>query len=366
MRAIKYLPALVLCSGIFVSCKSKQVEAPKDDKTCITDSMSKIITIDTAMLSTVGDELKLSGEINFDDKKVSKVYPFSSGQVLQVDVSVGDKVSKGQTLAVIKSADVSGNYSDLSTASNDVTIAKKQMDNQKSLFDNGIASEREYIEAKENYQKAVTSAEKIKTQIQINGGGRTTANGTYVITAPISGYVVEKKINQGGFIRSDANDNLFTVGDISDVWVWANVYETDIAKVKAGYAAAVTTLAYPDSTFRGVVDEVSNILDPVTKVMRIRVKLPNEKGLLKPEMFANIMITNKNGAKAVAVSSKAIVSENGKNYVIIYKDKCDLKVQEVEILKTVGNKTYIKSGISEGEKVIADNQILLFKVLTEK
>jgi cobalt-zinc-cadmium efflux system membrane fusion protein len=366
MQTIKILPTLVLCSAILFSCKGKEPDAPKDDKTCITDSMSKIITIDTATLSTVGDELKLSGEINFDDKKVSKVYPFSSGQVLQVNVSVGDKVSKGQPLAIIKSADVSGNYSDLSTASNDVTIAKKQMDNQKSLFDNGIASERDYIEAKENYQKAVTSADKIKTQIEINGGGRTTANGTYVIIAPINGYIVEKKINQGGFIRNYANDNLFTVGDINDVWVWANVYETDIAKVKAGYSAAVTTLAYPDSTFRGVVDDVSNILDPVTKVMKIRVKLPNEKGLLKPEMFANIIITNKDGAKAIAVSTKAIVSENGKNYVIIYKDKCDLKVQEVEILKAVGSKTYIKSGLQEGEKVVADNQILLFKALTEK
>ena len=367
MQTIKNIPTLlVLCSTALFSCKSKQIDVPKDDKVCITDSMAKIISIDTAAIAVVGDELKLSGEINFDDKKVSKVYPFSSGQVLQVNVSVGDKVSKGQALAIIKSADVSGNYSDLSTASNDVAIAKKQMDNQKSLYENGIASEREYIEAKENYQKAVTTAEKIKTQIQINGGGRTTANGTYVITAPIGGYIVEKKINQGGFIRSDANDNLFTVGDINDVWVWANVYETDIAKVKTGYAAAVTTLAYPDSTFNGVVDEVSNILDPVTKVMRIRVKLPNEKGLLKPEMFANIIITNKDGAKAIAISTKAIVSENGKNYVIIYKDKCDLKVQEVQILKAVGNKTYIKSGLQEGDKVIADNQILLFKALTEK
>ena len=366
MKSIKYISVLVLCSGILFSCKSKQTDPPKDERVCITDSMAKIITIDTAALNTVGDELKLSGEINFDDKKVSKVYPFSSGQVLQVNVSVGGRVSKGQTLAIIKSADVSGNYSDLSTANNDVAIAKKQMDNQQSLFENGIASEREYIEAKENYQKAVTAADKIKNQIQINGGGRTTANGTYIITAPISGYVVEKKINQGGFIRSDANDNLFTIGDINDVWVWANVYETDIAKIKSGYTAGVTTLAYPDSTFYGVVDDISNILDPVTKVMKIRVKLPNEKGLLKPEMFANIIITNKDGAKAIAVSAKAIVSENGKNYVIIYKDKCDLKVQQVEILKTVGDKTYIKTGLVQGNRVIADNQILLFKALTEK
>lgn len=355
----------LLLSVILFSCKNKEVETPKDDRICITDSMQKIIRIDTAKYGAIGDELKLSGEINFDDKKISKVYPFSSGQVIDVAVSVGDKVTKGQVLATIKSADVFGNYSDLSSANNDVAIAKKQLDNQKSLFENGIASEREYTEAKENYQKALTASSKLKNQIQINGSGKTRENGTYILTAPISGYIVEKKINQGGFIRNDANDNLFTIGDIGDVWVWANVYETDIAKVKVGYAASVTTLAYPDTTFNGIVDEVSNILDPVTKVMRIRIRLSNNKQLLKPEMFANIIITNKEGTKAIVVSSKALVSENGKNYVVIYNGKCDLKVQEVEILKTVADKTYIKTGLKEGDKVITENQILLFKALTE-
>jgi cobalt-zinc-cadmium efflux system membrane fusion protein len=206
----------------------------------------------------------------------------------------------------------------------------------------------------------------MKSQIQINGNGKTAPNGTYLVAAPISGYIVEKKISQGNFIRGDAGDNLFTIGDISDVWVWANVYETDISKVKVGYTAAVTTLAYPGNTFYGTVDEVGNILDPVTKVMRIRINLPNNKGMLKPQMFSNIVITNKEAVKAVAVFSNAIISENGKDYVVKYNSKCDLKVQQVEILKTVGDKTYIKSGLQEGEKVIAKNQILLFRALSEK
>jgi cobalt-zinc-cadmium efflux system membrane fusion protein len=365
---MKYRNPIIIIAAIvfFAGCKVRQPDPEKPDQVCITDSMEKIITIDTAVISTIGDELLLSGEINFDDRRVSKVYPFSSGQVLQVYVSVGDKVDKGQALAVIKSADVSGNYSDLSTAGNDVAIAKRQMDNDSSLFKNGIASEREYLEAKENYQKAVTVEAKLKNQIQINGGGRTSANGTYIISAPISGYVVEKKINPGSFIRSDANDNLFTVGNIRDVWVWANVYETDISKVKVGYTAKVTTLAYPDSVFTGVVDEISNILDPVTKVMKIRIKLPNEKQSLKPEMFANIVITNNEGNKSIAVPAKTIVSAYGKNYVIIYKSKCGLNVQEVGVLKTVGNKAYIKTGLKEGDIVISQNQVLLFKALTEK
>jgi cobalt-zinc-cadmium efflux system membrane fusion protein len=351
-----------------LACNNNEAnKAPeKKDKVCISDSLSKIIHVDTAGIANIDDELKLSGEVSFNDNKVVKVFPFSSGQVVEVKVSLGDKVSKGQTLAVIKSADVAGNYSDLSTSGNDVAITKKQMDNTESLYKNGIASEREYIEAKENYNKALAAANKVKEMIAINGGGHTSAGGVYVLTAPMSGYVVEKKISQGGFIRNDNGDNLFTIGDISDVWVWANVYESDISKVKEGYKAKVTTLAYPDSVFTGVVDKVNQILDPVTKVMKIRVRLSNPGMRLKPEMFANIVIENKEGKKTVMIPSEGIVSDNGKNFVIVYHDKCNLELREVSVLKSVAGKVFIASGIKEGELLIGENQVLLFNALKEQ
>ena len=349
------------------SCQNKKEEPfSTTQPVCISDSMAKIITIDSAVISNIDDELKLSGEVNFSDSRVVKVFPFSSGKVMNVKVSLGDKVSKGQVLAIIKSADVAGNYSDLSIATNDEAIAKKQLDNEESLFKNGIASEREYIEAKETYQKSVTNASKVKEQININGGGHTEANGTYVVTAPMSGYVVEKKITEGAFIRSDNGDNMFTIGDISEVWIWANVYESDITRVKEGYVANVSTLAYPNKIFTGVVDKVNQILDPETKVMKIRVKLKNENQELKPGMFANIVIQNREATQVIAIPFAAIVSENGKNYVIVYTDNCHLKVREVELLRMIDDRVYIRSGLSTGEKVISQNQILLFKALTEK
>ena len=367
MTPIDTLRPLIFCTFIFFSCTAKKTD-PVEAKQplCISDSMANIIKIDTATTGNIDNELKLSGEIKFSDSKVVKVFPFSSGKVLSVQVSLGDKVIKGQLLAVIKSAEVAGNYSDLSTAQNDVAIARKQLDNAESLFRNGIASERELIEARESYQKTVTSAAKVREQININGGGHTEGNGTYRITAPISGYVVEKKITEGGFIRNDNSDNMFTIGDISEVWVWANVYESDIARVKEGYSARVTTLAYPDKEFTGVVDKVNQILDPDTKVMRIRVRMKNEDHQLKPEMFANILIQNREGVQAIAVPFASLIAENGKNYVVVYKDKCSLKVQEVDVLRTVGDKTYLRSGLLPGDKIISQNQILLFRALTEE
>ncbi|MEP6748421.1 MAG: efflux RND transporter periplasmic adaptor subunit [Bacteroidota bacterium] len=368
MKILNYSFCLLAATLWLSACNgdAEKQDPKKDKKVCISDSLSKIIHIDTAGIAYINDELKLSGEVSFNDNKVVKVFPFSSGQVMQVKVSIGDKVAKGQTLAIIKSADVAGNYSDLSTSGNDLVITKKQMDNTESLFKSGIASEREYIEAKENYNKSLAASNKIKELIAINGGGNTAAGGMYIITAPMSGYVVEKKINQGGFIRNDNGDNLFTIGDISDVWVWANVYESDIAKVKEGYTAKVTTLAYPDSVFKGVVDKVNQILDPVTKVMKIRVRLSNPGMRLKPEMFANVIIENKEGKKAVMIPSEAVTSDNGKNYVIIYHDKCNLEIREISILKSVQGKDYIASGLKAGEQLIGENQVLLFNALKEE
>lgn len=363
------LVSIVLLTSLYAlySCNGHAAEAPAPKgPLCISDSMKKMITLDTASVEHIDDELALSGEVSFNENKVVKVFPISSGQITSVRVSIGDYVHAGQVLATIKSADIAGNYSDLKTAGSDVSIAKRAMENAKHLYDNGIASEREYIEAKENYDKAVANAGKIRSQIAINGSGRTDANGNYIVTAPKSGYVVEKNINPGQFIRNDNSQTLFTIGDTKDVWIWANVYESDIARVREGYRAMVTTLAYPDSVFIGRVDKVNQILDPQTKVMKVRIVLPNDKGSLKPEMFANIKIENKEGKKAVAVPTNALISEDGKSYVIVYHDKCSLEVRPVNVIKAAGALSFIDKGLNVGEQLISSNQILIYRQLEEK
>ncbi len=366
---MKYIFSFSIFCAVFLilaSCNNTDAIVENSVKEpLISDNTMKLLAIDSVQLRNIDDEVKLSGEVSFNENKVVKVYPFSSGQVLNVNVSIGDYVKAGQTLATIKSADIAGNYSDLAISGNDVAIAKRGMENAEHLYKNGISSEREFIEAKENYNKAAGNANKIQQQIQINGGGRTSASGTYLVTAPRNGYVVEKLINSGNFIRNDNNSNMFTIGDISDVWIWANVYETDIAKVKQGYNAAVTTLAYPDSVFIGKVDKMNQVLDPVTKVMKIKIVLSNNNGTLKPEMFANIAISNKETKQMIAVPASAIINDNQKYFVIAYKNNNDAAIRQVTILKSADGFTYISSGLQQGEKVIIKNQVLIYKKLQD-
>jgi len=350
---------------LLTACEEKKAPEKKEGPFCLSDSMQHMITIDSAKICSIDDELHLSGAVAFDENKVVKIFPNSSGHVAEVKVTLGDKVIAGQVLAVIKSADVAGNYNDLSSAEADVNITKRQLDNQEALYKGGISSQKEYEEAKQNHDKAMAARNKIQSLITINGGGNMQAGGIYYIKAPISGYIVEKKVNAGNFIRPDMTDNMFTVSDLKEVWIWANVFEADISKVKEGYDARVSTLAYPGKDFIGKIDKVSNVLDPNNKVLRIRIKLSNKDFLLKPEMFTNVTISNILNQTAVCIPTTSLVEENSKTYVILYNNNCDLKVSEVEIIKKTGEKAYIKSGVAPGQKLLTHNALLIYDEFTD-
>ncbi len=357
------LTTALFALSLLAACGKKEQTQEENKKFVLSDSMQRMIQIDTVQYCNIADEISLSGEVSFNENNIVKIFPRSGGQVLESHVSLGDKVSKGQVLAVIRSADVAGNYSDLSSTNADVTIAKRQMENAESLYKNGISSEREYIEAKQNYEKALAARNKVQSVININSGGKSSAAGTYTLTAPIDGYIVEKKIATGAFIRPDMGDNLFTISNLKNVWIYANVYETDIAKVKEGYDATVVPMAYPDKRYEAKIDKISQVLDPQSKAMRVRVTLENKDMLLKPDMFAKVLVSNREGSQALCIPSSAIVAQDGKNYVVTYNSNSDMDISEIDIIKSVGEKTFIRSGLKQGQKLITRNQLFIFNQL---
>lgn len=354
----------IACITIFSACEQKVKQEEKPKGFVLSDTMKHMIELDTVTNCNVTAELSLSGVVGFNDNNVVKVYPRSSGQVIEAKVSLGDKITKGQVLAIIKSADVAGNYSDLNSANADLAISKRQMENSEALYKNGISSEKEYNEAKQNYEKSLAARNKVQSLININGGGKTNESGQYLVTAPIDGYIVEKKVTAGAFIRPDMGDNLFTISDLKNVWVYANVYETDINKIKEGYTVKVLPISYPDKTYTGKIDKISQVLDPQSKSMKVRINIDNADMLLKPDMFAKVLVDNVEGDLSMCIPKKALIPQEGKNYVVIYNSDSDLKIAQVEVLKTVGEKAYITSGLSLGNKIISKNQILIFNQLT--
>ncbi len=351
---------------LFSACSHKEQPVEEAKKVALSDSMLSMIECDTVRDCTMTDELSLSGEVSFNENNVVKVFPRISGQVIEARVSLGDRVQKGQVMATIKSADIAGNYNDLSSANADISIAKRHMDNAESLYKNGISSEKEFNEAKQNYEKALAARNKIQSVININGGGKASEGGQYTLTAPIDGYTVEKKVSAGAYIRPDMADNLFTISDLKNVWIYANVYEADISRISEGNEVKVIPVAYPDKVFSGKIDKVSQVLDPQSKAMRVRINLENKDMLLKPEMFARVVVDNKGGSNLICCSSKALLSQDNKNYVVVYNGKNDIKIAEVEIIKTVGDKTYVRAGIKPGDVLIVKHQLFIFNQLSNE
>lgn len=364
MKTIFFLLGITVVT--LYGCNNHKVQAAESNGGFVlTPAMKQLIRIDTVRLTPIADELKLSGEISFDENTVVKVYPSVSGVITETKVSLGDKVVKGQPLAIMRSADMAGNFSDLTSAAADVAIAKRNLDNEQLLYSKGIASDRELTEAQNNYNKALAAKEKIAALININGFGHAGEGGRMVITAPVDGYIVEKKVNSNAFIRADMGDNLFTISNLKDVWVYANVYEADIARVKTGYHAALAVLAYPNRVFHTTVNEISNVLDS-NNVERVRLKLANPDMLLKPSMFCNITIYNETGGKANAIPAGSVVFDNSRNYVLVYKNDHAVAIREVELLKKVDDIAYIRSGLEPGEAVISQKGLLIFNALQQK
>ncbi|WP_259066651.1 efflux RND transporter periplasmic adaptor subunit [Mucilaginibacter sp. X4EP1] len=359
-KIIKYsLYTLSTCFIIanVVSCKSN--EAADDVRTpyVVPDSLMKTLVIDTVKTSNITNEIKFNGVVDFNTDKVINVFPLVSGNVTGITVMPGDYVKPGQTLGVVKSSEVANYNSNLISAEANVRLTAKQLEQQKDLFKSGLASQVDITSAEVNYQQAVAAKIAAEKILSINGNN---SNGEFLIKSPIEGFVVQKNVNNGMAIRTDNNAGLFTISDLKDVWVQANVYEENIGKVHEGDEADVTTISYPDKIFKGKVDKLMNVLDPTSKVMKMRVVLNNPGYILKPQMFTTVTIYNSEDTKAIAISSKDLVFDNSQYYVIIIKGKNDVQIRPVTLISINGKTAYIKSGVNPGETVVGSNAILIY------
>jgi len=343
-------------------CEPKAAPDNGDKPFCLTDDQYKKLEIDTIQASEVEDHLQLNGKVAYNDDNVNHVFPLVSGTVESVKVQLGDAVHKGQVLAVIKSTEFAQFSSDLTNAQNNLSVAKKNLDATQDMYNSGLSSAKDLLSAQATYSQAKAELNRVNSVLQINGG--TGSGDEYSILSPIDGFVVEKFITNSTKIRPDNGNALFTISDLKNVWVIGNAYESDISKINLGDETDVTTLSYPGKVFKGKVDKIFNVLDPVNKVMQVRVQLDNPDYLLKPEMYASVLLTSANEKVSMPmVPSKSIIFDNSKNYVLVIKDKCTISVREVRLGQAANGMTYIQSGVSAGERVIASGQLYIYQAL---
>jgi cobalt-zinc-cadmium efflux system membrane fusion protein len=352
---------LVAASVLIPSCGTQENKIPAEkEKYTIPDSLMHTLSVDTVKTSQLMNAITLTGKVGFNEDNLIPVYSMVSGNIQDIKVLLGDYVHAGQVLAVVRSSEMAGFSNDLSNAQGNLRVAEKNLDKTKDLYRSGLASLTDSLNAEVAVQQAKSELNRVGRVLTINGGG---TEGAYIARAPISGFIVQKGATNNMSIRADNSTSLFTISDLKNVWVQANVYESNISLIHLGDNVDVTTLAYPGRVFKGKIDKVLNVLDPTSKVMKLRVVLPNPDYVLKPEMYASITVTNTENKRSLSVPSQALIFDNSQYYVLVYNSRSDVKITPVKVINTVGDRTFLAGGVSDGDKVISSQALLIYNAL---
>ncbi len=323
--------------------------------------MSRTV-LDTVKMTQVQGTITLNGKISADESKMVEVYPVMSGNVVTVKAELGDYVQKGAVLCVIRSPEAAGLERELLDAESDLQLAQKNLKVQEDLFASKLASERDLLSARKQVQQTESNLQRLHELYKINNVG---AKSEYTVTAPISGYVVYKAINRDMSIPAGKTDKIFTIAQLDEVWVMANVYESDIDRVREGMDATISTLSYKDHDFHGKVDKIFNVLDPQTKTMKVRIRLANPDLMLKPEMFAVVKLQYFDKEVMTSVPSPSVVFDKSRYFVMIFHARDNVETREVELYRTGDQQTWIKRGVKPGELVISKNQLYYYDALND-
>ena len=321
----------------------------------------------------VGGLVVTSGRVTFDDLKVAHVISPVTGRVVRIEAQLGQRMKKGDTLAVIESPDVGSAFSDLQKAHAEFTNAEKDFKRQKELFDVHAGSQRDLEMAQGNYSKSKAELDRAKKKARLLSNGRA-SQGTqsYTLRAPIAGEVVARNVNPGTEVQGQYTGGsvieLFTIGELDTVWVMADVFEMDVGRVKQGTECVVKVVAYPNRTFKGIANWVSDTLDPSTRTAKVRCKLDNPERSLKPEMYATASLAV-DRQRALALPRSALMHLGDQTMVFIEIGKAPdgrlrFERRPVSVSEELGGDYLpVIRGISAGERAVTVGAVLLSGML---
>lgn len=310
------------------------------------------IQVVTLQEREVNEQLSVTATIQANQDKLATVAPRVAGRITKVMVSLGEKVKQGQTLALVDSVEVGEAQSAYVQATSEHALAKSGMERAEKLFADQIIPQKDYLRVRADYEKAkaVLRAASEKRQILgISSNHDKTGSSVYAVSAPFTGTVIAKKAVLGELAQSDKE--MFSVADLSTVWIETNLYEKDVGKVKVGADAQITTAAYPGDTFKGKITYISNTMDKESRTVRARVEVPNIDGRLKLEMFASAAIATASTSKALLLPEQAVLLIQGQPTVFI-QDSDGFEPRAVELGEKLQSQVVLKSGITPGEKVV--------------
>jgi membrane fusion protein, heavy metal efflux system len=345
---------------------SEKKEASPDGIVKLTAEGAKAAGIETQKVVAEAPSALISAtavlEINGD--RVAKVNPRAAGRAVTVNVSQGDRVRHGQVLVEVDSVDMDQAWSDYLKAKGRLDLAAKSVRREETLFEKKVSPEKDLLKARQEFSEAEADLLLAKERFRLLGVDaqkvETDTNGAdhkhpmIPVCAPLSGVIIERTVAKGEMIGPEKT--LFTVADLSTLWLMVDIYEQDLGKVRTGLQVKLSVSAYPGREFKGRISYLSDVMDEKTRTVKARVVIDNKEGLLKPGMFATASIDSTKTLQTgnvIAVPEEAVFLDGSDRYVFVRIGDGRFVMRRVSVGPVVNRKIEIKEGLKEGDEVVA-------------
>jgi cobalt-zinc-cadmium efflux system membrane fusion protein len=370
MKKIVFIALLATGSIILAGCGSKAAVDPSamapPAANVVEEPDLNVIKVDhperfklvTAQSTKERPEVHAVGTVTPDVESSIPVTSLAAGRVVGIYAKLGDDVTKGQLLLKVLSNDITNAFQTYRQAVADEALAKKQLERAKLLYEHGATSLNDMQVAEDTEEKARVAEAATEQAIRTLGGDPAHEDPVIEIHAPVSGTIVEQNIVQSASVHTPDNQpNLFTIANLSTVWVLCDVYENDLPAVRLGDTADLELNAYPGRTFKGRINNIGKILDPNTRAAKVRIQLANP-GIMRAGMFVTAIFYGLQGKTYATVPSDAILHLHDRDWVFLPAANGQFRRTEVQGGKISGGQQVILSGISPGQQV-ASNALAL-------
>ena len=326
--------------------------------------------VETAVVnySETKPELILAGKVAYGEDRYSRISSPLQGRVLEVRAKLGDRVKAGDVLLVIDSPDISAAYSDFVKEASDLEYSARAYELAKDLYENKALPMKDYKQAENDLIKAKAEFRRVKEKLlslRVPAGELEKPLAQQKITArfemksPLTGTVVERNVTPGQSVGGDASQVLFTVADLEKLQVVADVYERDLDLVRVGQVANVTVEAYRGTTFPAAIASVGDVVDPITRTIKVRAWVNNAAQKLKPEMFARLNIEVGDATRFLHVPKEAVLEIDGKEYVLVVAPDGHYVKRAVKIAKASADQVRVLDGLSPGERIVTKGAVFI-------
>jgi membrane fusion protein, heavy metal efflux system len=304
-------------------------------------------------------ELKTTGSVNADVSRNIPVISLASGRIVEIDARLGDTVTKGQLLLKIQSQDIAQAFSDYRQAAADEELTKAQLDRAKILLEKGAIAKKDEEVAEDAEVKAKVTTETAVEHLRVLGADLNHPSSIIEIHAPVSGVITDQQVTAAAGVKTlDNSPNLFTISDLSRVWIICDVYENDLSFIRVGEYADIHLNAYPNVVLKARVDNIAPTMDPNIRTAKVRLEVDNP-GLLRFGMFVTATFQGMQKEMHATVPATAILHLHDRDWV--YSPAGSNQFRRIEVLgggMLPGGLQEIASGIKPGQQVISNALVL--------